>query len=59
VILTQIVTTIKSITVKHIFLQRPEVKQLLGGVEFWSDGFSANTFSKFGAEKTISEYVKT
>jgi putative transposase len=55
---TQIVTIIKSITAKHIFLNRPEVKKQLWGGEFWSDGFFVNTVSKFGGEKTISNYVK-
>jgi len=30
----------------------------LWGGEFWSDGYFVNTVSKFGDEKTITEYVK-
>lgn len=55
---TEIVTIIKSLTAKHIFLTRPEVKKQLWGGEFWSDGFFVNTVSKFGGEKTISTYVR-
>jgi putative transposase len=54
---TQIVTTIKSITVREIFRYHPEVKQKLWGGEFWTDGYFVNTVSKFGDEHTISKYV--
>jgi putative transposase len=55
---TQIVKTIKSITAKQIFISNPEVKKKLWGGEFWSDGFFANTVSKYGGEKAIANYVK-
>ena len=55
---TKIVTTIKSLTAKGIFIQHPEVKKQLWGGEFWSDGYYVNTVSKFGDEKAISKYVK-
>ena len=54
---TQIVTMIKSLTAKEIFKKHPEVKKMLWGGEFWSDGYFVNTVSKFGDEKTISRYV--
>ncbi len=56
--ITKIVTIIKSFTAKEIFKKHPEVKKILWGGEFWSDGYVANTVSKFGTEKSISEYVK-
>ena len=49
---------IKSITAKQIFKERPEVKQVLWGGEFWSDGYFVNSVSKFGDEASISKYVK-
>ena|SRR6266516_4875541 len=55
---TKIVTIIKSLTAKEIFRRNPEVKQQLWGGEFWTDGYFANTVSKFGDENTITNYVK-
>ena len=55
---TKLVTIIKSITAREIFKRNPEVKQKLWGGEFWTDGYFANTVSRFGDEATISEYVK-
>lgn len=55
---TKIITVIKSITAREIFKQHPEVKKQLWGGEFWSDGYFANTVSKFGDENTISQYVQ-
>ena len=55
---TKIVTMIKSITAREIFRKHPEVKAILWGGEFWSDGYFVNTVSKFGNEDTISKYVK-
>lgn len=55
---TKIVTMIKSITARQIFQKHPEVKKALWGGEFWSDGYYANTVSRFGDESTITKYVK-
>lgn len=55
---TRIVTTIKSLIARGIFEKHPEVKKKLWGGEFWTDGYFVNTVSKFGNEKTISNYVK-
>ncbi len=55
---TKIVTIIKSITVRAVFRQNPQVKQKLWGGEFWTDGYFVNTVSKFGDENTISRYVR-
>ena len=55
---TKLVTMIKSLTARHIFKECPEVKKVLWGGEFWSDGFFANTVSKHGDESVIRNYVK-
>src|SRR3989344_9496717 len=55
---TKIVTMIKSITAKQIFLRCPQVKKQLWGGEFWSDGFFSSTVGKHGDENMISKYVK-
>jgi putative transposase len=36
---TQIVTTIKSITAKQLFLRQPEIKKILWGGNLWTSGF--------------------
>ena len=48
----------KSITAKEVFKKHPEVKKILWGGEFWTDGYFVNTVSKFGNEESISRYVK-
>ena len=55
---TQIITMVKSITAREIFLKHPEVKKKLWGGEFWTDGYFVNTVSKFGDESSITEYVR-
>ena len=55
---TEIVTKIKSITAREIFKKNPEVKKQLWGGNLWTSGFFVNTVSKYGGEKTISNYVK-
>jgi REP element-mobilizing transposase RayT len=56
--ITKIVTIIKSVTAREIFRLHPDVKRHLWGGEFWSDGYFANTVSKFGDEGSISKYVR-
>ena len=56
---TKIVTLIKSLTAREIFQRCPQVKKQLWGGEFWTDGYFANTVSKYGNETTIANYVKT
>lgn len=40
---TKIVTIIKSLTAREVFLKNPEVKKKLWGGEFWTDGYFVNT----------------
>ena len=55
---TKIITTVKSITAKRIFLENPEVKKQLWGGEIWTDGYNVNTVSRNGSEEAITKYVK-
>jgi len=55
---TQIITTVKSLTAREIFKKHPEVRDQLWGGEFWTDGYFVNTVSKFGDESSISKYVR-
>ena len=55
---TKIVTMIKSITAKEIFKRHPDVKKILWGGEFWSDGYFVGSVGQHGNEKSIQNYVK-
>lgn len=55
---TKIVTIIKSITAKEIFKRHPEVRKILWGGEFWSDGYFVGSVGQHGNEKSIQNYVK-
>jgi REP element-mobilizing transposase RayT len=57
--ITKIVTMIKSITARQIFSKHPQVKALLWGGEFWTDGYFASSVGKHGDEQMISKYVKS
>ncbi len=54
----KIVQMVKSITAREIFRRKPEVKKILWGGEFWSDGYFVSTVGVHGNEDTISKYVK-
>ena len=55
---TKIVTLLKSLTAREIFRRCPQVKKMLWGGEFWSDGYFASTVGKHGDEGVIAKYVK-
>jgi putative transposase len=55
---SKIVQIIKGNLSRQIFLQFPEVKKLLWGGEFWTDGFYANTVSQYGGKETIVRYIQ-
>ncbi len=48
----------KGITASEIFVRDPEVKKMLWGGQFWSDGYFIRTVGKHGNEDLISSYVK-
>ena len=56
---TKIVTLIKSLSAREIFKRCPQVKKLLWGGEFWTDGYFASTVGKHGNENMIANYVKS
>ena len=55
---TRIVTIIKSITARHVFDIKPELKKELWGSSLWSSGYYAATVGKHGNETVIGTYVK-
>ena len=55
----QIVQIIKSITARKVFESCPEVKKMLWGGQFWTDGYYVGTVGERGNEKVITEYVKS
>ena len=55
---TGIITIIKSITAKEIFKQHPEVKKILWGSEFRSDGYFVGSVGEHGNEQMIQKYVQ-
>ena len=54
----EIVRLIKSVTAKRVFAEHPEVKKMLWGGEFWSDGYFVSSVGKFTSENVIREYIK-
>jgi len=55
---TKIITMVKSLTAREVFVRIPSVKKQLWGGEFWTKGYYVNTVSKYGNEEVISKYVK-
>ena len=55
---TKLVTLIKRLTAREVFRRCPQVKKMLWGGEFWSDGYFASTAGKHGDETMIGNYVK-
>ncbi len=53
-----VVKMIKSLTAREIFRRCPDVRKILWGGAFWSDGYFASTVGKQGDEAMISKYVK-
>ena len=48
----------KSITAREIFKLHPEVKHMLWGGQFWTDGYYISTVGVHGNEEAIRNYVK-
>ena len=55
---TKIITMIKSLTVREVFVRVPSVKKQLWGGEFWADGYYVGTVGQHATEDVIMQYVK-
>ncbi len=55
---TKIIRTVKSLTAREVFKRVPQVKRMLWGGEFWSDGYYVGTVGKQGSEETVRQYVR-
>ena len=55
---TKIVTTLKSVTAREVFARCPQVKKLLWGGEFWSDGYFIASVGQQESEETVRRYVQ-
>lgn len=54
----KIIQIIKSITAREVFEKCPQVKKMLWGGEFWTDGYYVATVGEHGNEETIAKYVR-
>ena len=54
----EIVRLIKGVTAKRVFAEHPEVKKMLWGGGFWSDGYLVSSVGKFTSKNVIREYMK-
>lgn len=55
----KIITTVKSVTAKRVFAERPEVKKQLWGGAFWSDGYFVASVGRAKSEEAVRQYVKS
>ena len=55
----QVIRLIKSVAAREVFKEVPEVKKVLRGGEFWTDGYFIGTISGHGDRKVIEEYIKS
>jgi putative transposase len=54
----KIIQTVKSITAREVYSKVPEVKKILWGGEFWTDGYYVSTVGQKGSEETIRKYAQ-
>ena len=54
----RIVQLFKSLTAREIFRQKPAVKRVLWGGEFWSDGYYVATVGERANWQTVERYVQ-
>jgi len=55
---SMIVKIIKRITARQIFVECSQIKKVLWGGQFWSDGYFVSTVGKNQNQTVIKEYVK-
>jgi putative transposase len=54
----QVIKLLKSISAKQVFRDVPDVKKVLWGGEFWTDGYYIATVSGRGSKQVIINYIK-
>ena len=54
---SQVIKILKSITAKEVFRTLPEIKKILWGGEFWTNGYYIATVSGRGTKKVIETYI--
>lgn len=54
---SEIVTKLKSLTARELFLKHPDIKKQLWGGSFWTSGYYANTVGLYGSRDVIMAYV--
>ena len=52
-----IVQIFKRLTAREIFRQKPAVKRVLWGGEFWTDGYDVATVGEWATWQTVERYV--
>jgi putative transposase len=57
--ISKVVTLLKSITAKQLFIRHPAIKTLLLGGNFWTSEFYANIVGQYSNEEVIRAYVKS
>jgi len=55
---SKMISMLKSITAKQLFMMYPEIKAKLWGGKFWTSGFYVNTVGQYSNEEVIRAYVK-
>lgn len=55
---SRLAQVVKSITAREVFRLNPEVREVLWGGQFWSDGYYVNTVGQYGNEDVIRKYVQ-
>ena len=54
----QVIRVIKSVIAREVFKEVPEIKRVLWGGEFWTDGYYFATVSGRGDKKVIEKYIE-
>jgi putative transposase len=54
---SEIVTKLKSLIARELFLKHPEIKKELWGGIFWTSGYYANTVGLYDSRDVIMAYV--
>ena len=54
---SEIVTKLKSLTSRELFLKNPDIKKQLWGGSFWTNGYYADTVGLYVSRDVIMAYV--